>query len=121
MSPDCHIRLEVGEGFPPAPLDEGATELLRIVQEALTNARKHSGAENVRVELKAEGDDLVVEVEDDGQGFEPDTISAGVGLRSMRERAAVLGGKLEVESEPGRGTRVRLRTPLRKAGGGGRG
>ncbi len=118
ISPGCDISLEVVEGFPSAPSGEGATELLRIVQEALTNARKHSGAENVRVSLKTEGDDLVAEVEDDGRGFEPGTGRAGVGLRSMNERAAALGGQLEVESELEKGTRVRFRTPLRNVGGG---
>ncbi len=118
MSPGCDIRLEVEEGFPAVPPGEGATELLRIVQEALTNARKHSGAENVRVSLKTEGTDLVAEVEDDGRGFVPGTGRAGVGLRSMRERVAALGGKLEVESEPGKGTRVDLRITLRNVGRG---
>ena len=62
--------------------------------------------------LRVEGDDLVAEVSDDGRGFGPEA-PIGIGLRSMRERTAVLGGKLEVESEPGEGTRVRLRTSMR--------
>jgi signal transduction histidine kinase len=62
--------------------------------------------------LSVEGDDLVVEVYDDGHGFEPEA-HAGIGLRSMRERTAALGGNLEVESEPGDGTRVRLRASMR--------
>ena len=77
-----------------------------MVQEALTNARRHSGAKNVRVNLCIEGEELVIEVADDGRGFGP-----GVGLSSMRERVASLGGKLEVESEVGGGTTVRLRVP----------
>ena len=120
MSPGCDIRLEVEEGFTPAPLGEGGTELSRIVQEALTNVRKHANARHVLVVLRTEGEDLVAEVSDDGQGFEPDTISAGVGMRSMRERAVALGGELEVESEPGKGTRMRFRAPLQNLGGGGR-
>ncbi len=118
MSPGCDIRSEVEEGFPSGPLGGGATELLRIVQEALTNARKHSGAQNVRVSLKTEGGDLVVEVEDDGRGFGPGCGRAGVGLRSMNERAAALGGEVEVDSEPGKGTRVALHVPLREIAGG---
>ena len=86
-------------------------ELLRIVQEALTNARRHSGAQHVGVSLWVEGNDLVAEVSDDGRGFETET-APGIGLRNMRERAAALGGKLEVQSEPGGGTRVRLRAPI---------
>ncbi|MDP9457698.1 MAG: ATP-binding protein [Actinomycetota bacterium] len=88
------------------------------MQEALSNARKHSGAENVRVTLRVERDDLVAEVEDDGRGFDPGTGRVGVGMRSMNERAAALGGKLEVESGPGKGTRVRFRILLRNIGGG---
>ena len=86
-------------------------ELLRIVQEALTNARRHSGARRVGVTLWVEGNDLVAEVSDDGRGFEMET-APGIGLRSMRERAAALGGELEVQSEPGEGTWVRLRAPV---------
>jgi signal transduction histidine kinase len=83
---------------------------VRVVQEALTNARRHSGAERVSVALRRDGGDLVAEISDDGRGFDPQS-SSGVGLSSMRERAAALGGRLEVESEPGHGTAVRLRVP----------
>jgi signal transduction histidine kinase len=58
-----------------------------------------------------DGEDLVAEVSDDGRGFDPMT-PPGVGLRSMRERAVLSGGDLEIESEPGRGTKVRLRVSL---------
>jgi signal transduction histidine kinase len=105
------VTLEVGEGVPSAPLGETSMQLSRIIQEALTNARRHSGAKTVSVSLEVEGGDLVVEVTDDGRGFGPETTS-GVGLSSMRERAALLGGELEVRSEPGQGTRVRVRVPL---------
>jgi PAS domain S-box-containing protein len=105
------ISLEVAEGFPTTPLGETGTELSRIVQEALTNARRHSGAARVSVTLKTEGGDLVAEVADDGQGFGPET-QHGVGMSSMRERAAAIRGELEIESEPGQGTSVRVRVPL---------
>ena len=111
MARDQEIRLEVEEGFPATPLGEAAAELLRVVQEALINARRHSGARNVLVTLGAEGEGLVVEVADDGRGFGPGT-PIGVGSRSMRERAASLGGDLKVHSEPGSGTTVRPRAPM---------
>lgn len=111
MARGQQIELDVKEGFPSAPLGEIGTEFLRILQEALTNARRHSGARNVLVSLMAEGNDLVAEVSDDGRGFGSDT-TPGVGLRSMRERAASLGGELEIRSEPGEGTTVRLRIPM---------
>jgi signal transduction histidine kinase len=58
-----------------------------------------------------DGEDLLAEISDDGRGFDPET-PPGVGLASMRERAALIGGELEVESQPERGTSVRLRVPL---------
>jgi signal transduction histidine kinase len=81
-----------------------------VVREALTNIRRHSGAEHAAVALRTEGEDLIAEVSDDGRGFGA-KVRAGGGSRSMRERAAALGGRLEVESQPGLGTTVRLRVP----------
>ena len=86
--------------------------MLRIIQEALTNASRHSDAQNVIVSLRVEEEQLVVEVSDDGRGFEPELTPIGVGLKSMRERALALGGTLEIESEVGQGTGVRLRVPI---------
>ena len=114
MDSECTISLEVQEGFPSKPVGDAGTEILRVVGEALTNVRRHSGARNVRVSLRAEGDELVAEVSDDGRGFGPGT-APGVGRGSMRERAEALGGTLEVESGPGAGTRVRLRVPASEA------
>jgi signal transduction histidine kinase len=115
MARGQQIGLEVKEGFPSEPLGEVGAQLLRVLQEALTNARRHSGANSVLVSLRSEGNDLVAEISDDGRGFEPETVP-GVGLRSMRERAIALGGTLEFESEPRNGTRVRLRVPMPKTG-----
>jgi len=111
MDPGCDISLEVGDGFPAEPMGEAGVEISRALREALTNARRHSGAKNVSVKLRSEGDDLVAEVSDDGRGFGPEAEPGG-GSRSMRERAAALRGELTVESEPGRGTTVRLRAPV---------
>jgi two-component system nitrate/nitrite sensor histidine kinase NarX len=88
-------------------------QVLHIVQEALTNVRKHSGAQNVRILLSG-GDEgrFEVLVEDDGQGIQnrvlDDAPGEHIGLSIMRERAARLGGELTIESEPGEGTRVEL-------------
>lgn len=113
MARGCEVELEVGEGFPSEPLGETGRQSLRILQEALTNARRHSRAKSVSVLVAVEGKDLVAEVSDDGRGFGPEA-APGVGLSSMRERAATIKGELEIESEPERGTRVRLRVPLPK-------
>jgi PAS domain S-box-containing protein len=115
MARGYEIILEVEEGFPVTSFGDAGTEILRVLQEALTNARRHSGARNVQVTLSKERDELVAEVADDGRGFGPGT-NPGVGVRSMRERAAVLGGKLEIESEVGEGTRVRLRVSTPQKG-----
>jgi PAS domain S-box-containing protein len=115
LAPDCKIELVVEQGFPNGLLGEPGAELLRVIREALTNARHHSGAERVVVTLKVTGSDLVAEISDDGQGFEPEAVS-GVGLSSMQERAAMVDGSLEIESEVGRGTTVRLRVPVPQLG-----
>ena len=84
----------------------------RIVQEALTNTLKHAKAGNVRVTLKVARKRLRAEVADDGIGFDPDRDYAGhLGLHSMRERAAKLGGQLRIESKRGSGTRVIAEIP----------
>jgi len=101
---------EIGESHLPPSLE---VQVLHIVQEALTNVRKHSDAQNVRVLLRADdtGEHHVL-VEDDGQGIEEKVVSGPpgehIGLSIMRERAARLGGTLNIESEPGEGTRVEL-------------
>jgi len=115
MARGYEMSLEVKERLPKTSLGNTGTEALRVIQEALTNARRHSEAGTVEVTLSKDGEDLVAEVADDGRGFEPETAS-GVGLKSMRERAAALGGKLEVASEVAQGTRVRLRVPMSQRG-----
>jgi len=89
-------------------------ELLRIVQEALTNVRKHADATVVRVDVKTNGE-LVLAVTDNGRGFLTDGGSSGFGLESMRQRAAVIGARISVTSEPQNGTRVELRMPIMRA------
>jgi PAS domain S-box-containing protein len=115
MNPELDIWLDVDNSSPARPLGEKSAELLRILQEALTNVRRHSGARNATVSLMVEGGLLVAEVADDGRGFNPAVGSTpGMGTRGMRERARSLKGNLKIESEPGKGTRVRFETPLKR-------
>ena len=90
-------------------------ELFRIGQEAITNAAKHAAARNVRVELRSERRATVLRVSDDGLGFDYDAVlvelNGHYGLISMRERAARLGGDLNVNSTPGQGTTVEIVIP----------
>ncbi len=83
----------------------------RVAQEALHNALRHSGAGEVSVTLSRTRGRVVVEVADDGAGFDLAVASSGLGLASMRERAAAVGGMLRITSAPGAGTRVRLAVP----------
>ena len=109
LTPEREVALVVEEGFPHDLGEAMASQLLRLVREALTNARQHSAAQRVWVTLGANEGELEVEVADDGEGFVAGAAVRGIGLSTMEERAALLGGDLEVRSEPGGGTRVRLR------------
>lgn len=90
-------------------------QLLRILQEALANVRKHSGAERVEVTLAMDVDEIRAEVRDNGRGFDPRSLDQGgkprFGLATMRERAEAIGARLEVSSRLGEGTRVSLQMP----------
>ncbi|MEU0088054.1 GAF domain-containing sensor histidine kinase [Streptomyces sp. NPDC006274] len=95
----------------PATQEEA---LLRVAQEALHNALRHSGAAEVDVVLVRRGQGAVLSVTDNGRGFEPRAVRrAGrhLGLVSMRDRASGVGGRLSVESEPGKGTTVEMEVP----------
>ena len=92
---------------PPLP----EREVLRIAQEALHNALRHADARRVAVRVRRRARGLVLEVADDGVGFDPadpEVRSRRLGLTSMEERARRLGGRLEIRSAPGQGTTVRL-------------
>jgi signal transduction histidine kinase len=95
--------------------------LFRVVQEALNNVAKHSGAETVLVECALRDDVVAIEIEDDGKGFDPATVGrsasgAGLGLTGMRERVTLLGGTLAIDASPGDGTRISVTVPLPRRG-----
>jgi signal transduction histidine kinase len=86
--------------------------LYRITQEALTNVARHSRATSVDVILERRGDQVILIVEDNGVGFDPGRTRSerpGFGLLGMKERAALVGATLQIESQPGNGTTVLLR------------
>lgn len=119
-STGLHVTIEL----PREPITLGRERTLavyRIIQEALTNAAKHAGAQNLTVVVRREGDSLVATIRDDGRGFTPESFSgrhrqpmggAGVGLFGMEERARLAGGTLSLQSAPSRGASVTLRIPL---------
>ena len=116
----CAVTLEMSKpGLKPVSLPVKIA-LCRILQESLSNVRRHSGVENATVKLWAEKGRLILEVSDQGRGFDPPPLSGPnaterqehIGLRGMRERATLVGGELFVESHPGAGTRVRVEVPI---------
>jgi signal transduction histidine kinase len=90
-------------------------QMLRIIQEALANVRKHAGASTVHVSMRGEEGSIVATIDDNGVGFDPSMIGRSdfprFGLSTMRERAEAVGGTLEIDAAPGKGTRVRIRMP----------
>jgi NarL family two-component system sensor histidine kinase LiaS len=103
---EIHIR---GEREVPLEVEQA---LFRVAQEALANVAKHSGANNVEVDLIYGTGALTLRVADDGGGFDPAFPGEGFGLQSMHERLVRLGGRVTVESAPGRGTRIECVCPL---------
>jgi signal transduction histidine kinase len=96
------------------PLLEGT--IFRILQEAISNAKRHSKADRVAVRLTQTGDHLQVEVRDEGKGFDPSQVpEERFGLRGMRERARLFDGHVAIDSAPGRGTRILVELPLSMA------
>lgn len=88
-------------------------ELVLLLTEALSNALRHADAAKITVDVMQRGEDILVRIADDGIGFDPANIEAGMGLANMRARALGLGGTLELEAEPGEGTTVIARIPIR--------
>ncbi len=118
---DVAVRLvtEPAAGFAPRLAPNAEVQLLRIVQEALANVRKHAAARQAEVRLTQADGCLEAVVEDDGTGFDPGALGRTAlprfGLATMRERAEAVGGSFSVASTPGDGTRVTVRVPSEPA------
>jgi two-component system, NarL family, sensor histidine kinase DegS len=106
------VRVEV-QGVEPELEPDRQLALFRIAQEALSNVARHSGAASVGIGLKFDEHEALLEVKDDGRGFEEAAGKPGhYGLLGMRERATRVGGEVAIESAPGTGTRVAVRVPV---------
>lgn len=104
------------DNVPPALPHDLTLCLFRIVQEALLNALKYSSAPEVSVHVRGESDALALTVADDGVGFDVEAAwGKGLGLASMGERLEAIGGKLDIHSNPGAGTRLEIRVPITPA------
>jgi len=110
-----HAAFSIFGAYRPLPSDT-EQEILRVAQEAVHNVNKHAGAENLFVQLEYRPQEIALEVRDDGKGFavKEAAVAGHYGLTGMRERAKAIGGTLEVTSEQGAGTTVRLRVAARK-------
>jgi signal transduction histidine kinase len=106
---------ETADGLAPG----AQSVVFYIAEEAVNNARKHAEAEHIWVRLHREGEDLVLNVDDDGVGFNVGAVDAGydqrgsLGMVTMRERTELVGGSLRIDSLEGEGTHIRLTVPLR--------
>ena len=109
------IELHYEKSGTPFSVEPSAgVHIYRVLQEALNNVSRHSGARDAWVRLKYSGDSLELEVEDHGSGFVAEKMQRGIGLVAMRERAELIGGTLAVSPRPQGGTRVRLQIPREK-------
>jgi signal transduction histidine kinase len=112
---DLEARFSIFGAYRPLPPGT-EREILRIAQEAIHNVKKHAGATQMKVQLAYRTAEIALEVQDDGQGFATnETPEPGhYGLTGMRERATMIGGTLEITSEPGNGTTLRLRAAAKR-------
>lgn len=111
---EVELRVVLGGGRGGRHSTELETTLYRITQEALTNARKHGSAGHVLVEIQDYDHYVHLSVRDDGQGFDPRAKAEGFGLHIMGERAELLGGTLEIDAAPGRGTQITVDLPTHR-------
>ena len=115
----CGVAVGVETTGDPRPmLADVEVALFRVAQEALTNVAKHAKASRVGLTLSYMDDVVLLDVRDDGVGFDPDVANGGFGLSSMRQRLLRVAGSLEIESSPGEGTAVNASVPALPAGGG---
>ncbi len=112
------IQVTFSHGEPISSVPSGiALSLFRIVQECLRNVAKHSGASEAQVRLTQQDHHLHLSISDDGAGFDPDEQrwKQGLGLSSMEERARLIGARLELRAEPGKGTHIQVWAPFSAA------
>lgn len=113
-------ELSISDGIGENTFDPTAAEvqILRVIQEAMTNCRKHSGANYLKIGVELDGSDASITISDDGHGFDLDQLdyedTGHFGLAFMRERMEQIGGTLRIDSMPGGGTALRLDVPIRK-------
>jgi signal transduction histidine kinase len=106
------IQPQIQLNLPPTLPIAVTTSLYRLVQEGLTNIRKHAQATAVQLDLGSDQESIVLVIQDNGRGFNPDFISSGFGLQGMQERVSALGGSFQIQSQPGQSCCLRIQIPL---------
>ena len=114
---ELSVDLAYEQGRRPERLDgELETAMYRVIQEALTNARRHGEATAIQIDVVEDDACVSVRIADNGRGFDPNGTTDGFGIRGMRERAELVGGQLDVRSTPGQGARIELTFPPSRRG-----
>jgi signal transduction histidine kinase len=112
---DIQLAIQLEEDLLQFPADV-KEQVIRIIQEALINVRKHAKVDKVLINIKQDQDQICISIEDKGQGFEIDEVKqtdkAGFGLQIMQERAQSINGNLKIASAPGNGTQVTIHVPM---------
>ena len=109
---NVHVDFSCQEGIPELP-ENYVNAIYRFVQEGLTNVSKHAKASSVWINLDYIDDDLNLSLEDNGQGFDLKQMNEGIGLHGIRQRFLILGGGIEIESAPGKGTHISGTIPFK--------
>ncbi len=104
----CKTSLEIKGSLPPIKDDNKKLILIRLVQECLNNAIKHASPEHIRICISEEKARLTLNIEDDGQGFDTEKESSGLGIRNLTSRINSLNGELDIHSQPQKGTRIQM-------------
>jgi two-component system sensor histidine kinase UhpB len=112
LSVECYIKMQETTSYRSHLPPVYETTIFRIAQESLTNAARYAHSEHVSLTLNYDRNDIILSVTDDGCGFDPTQVKAGLGIRGMRERAMLLGGTLRLDSLPDKGTMVHAIFPL---------
>jgi len=100
------------DGTIAAELAPRAADLVQLTREALSNVGKHAQATTCRVSLHRDGEEAILEIDDDGRGFDPTAPQIGLGLRNLKDRGVAIGGRVDIESKAGEGTTVQIAIPL---------
>ena len=111
ITAEIEVEGDIEPQFPP----EAEVQLVRVIQEALTNVRKHARANSARIRIASGPDEIGISIEDKGRGFDPAILTDEMprfGVRTMRERVERVGGRFQIESSPGHGTTVRIYLPV---------